>query len=515
MFEAAQELYDAGKYPQALQAYDALLRKYPGHEPALLQTAKTLYRLDRIKDAYNVFVRINPQHLDPETAYEYGWSFYTNKTWEGALFGFQQVPKGHALFDLANYYGGICAIKLKKYEEAEDMLEKAVVLPDKLAKSRSLYIKHVQALRLLQQKSTLAKDRAAERQNLKDQRDQDLKQKTDKPDKPEAWKHGGSKSITRSAETKYAYEHYYYDSHGLEETTYDAKVASLTVKSGYMAPLPFTMKERGSAAGIQLKLAAEDRITKGNEQRILVDESNEDLARVSSKDLGTTDVVSGIVSAEPWIELPLPEDTWLVFGGEINFTYPEFKRGKRSGFRQGYMSINGKLPTSSWSTDVSYTETLDSKTRPYITEVKGSAELSHQLMDQLTGMAKVMHYLYNYLMPERPVNGPDTLTIGRLRLDQDMPLSSRLRLQADYASISNNVFYNMPTYGQLAADGSYLAGTITASSTPLPWLSLSISQTFTRYTWQQPNKEAREVFERNVIDYNEALTAWISLNLFY
>ena len=80
MFQVAQEYYEAGKYNQALGAYDALLRKYPGHEPAMMQLAKTLYRLDRIKDAYGVFAKINPQDLDPETAYEYGWSFYTNKT---------------------------------------------------------------------------------------------------------------------------------------------------------------------------------------------------------------------------------------------------------------------------------------------------------------------------------------------------------------------------------------------------------------------------------------------------
>lgn len=516
MFEVAQEYYEAGKYPQALQAYDMLLRKYPGHEPAVLQLAKTLYRMDRIKDAYNIFAKVNPQHLDPETAYEYGWSFYTNKGWEGALYGFQRVPKGHALFDLANYYGAICAIKLKKYEDAEDMLEKAVVLPDKLAKSRSLYIKHVQALRLLQQKSALAKDRDAERKALKDQKDQQIaaKSKADKDEKT-PWTHGGSKSITRSAVAKYAVEHLYYDNHGLEETTFDAKVASLTVKSGYMGPLPMKLKDRGAAAGIQISLGAEDRITKGTEQRILVEETNEDLARVSSKDLGTTDDVSGTFTVDPWIEFPLPENTWMNVGGELSFFYPEFERGNRSGYRTGYTGLTGTLPAYDWGLDLSYSETLDAKTKPYITTTTGAASISGEVISQLKGTVKVWHDLYDYLVPELGVSGPDTKTSLRLVLAQSLPLGSKITLQGEYNHLGNYIFYNMPTYGQLSANGTTLSGKLSVSASPVPWFSASISQLIARTTWQQDNEAAREVFERNVTDYLEQFTAWASINLFY
>ena len=166
MFQRAQRLYDSGKYQGALNAYDAILRRYPGHEPTVIQLAKTLYRLDRITEAYNIFARVNPQYLDPETSYEYGWSFYNAKKWEGALFAFKKVPKGNSLYDLANYYGAVSAIKLRKLDEASDMLEKAVVLPSKLAKSRTIYAKHLQALQLMEEKSTLAKERQKERRRL-------------------------------------------------------------------------------------------------------------------------------------------------------------------------------------------------------------------------------------------------------------------------------------------------------------------------------------------------------------
>ena len=517
MFQVAQEYYEAGKYNQALGAYDALLRKYPGHEPALLQLAKTLYRLDRIKDAYGVFAKINPQDLDAETAYEYGWSFYTNKTWEGALYGFQRVPKGHALFDLANYYGAICAIKLKKYEDAEDMLEKAVVLPDKLAKSRSLYIKHVQALRLLQQKTTLAKERENERQNLKEQNPATGKKETKpEPEVDNNWVHTGSKSITRSAKAKYNIEHQYIDKHGLEETSFDTKVASVEVKSGVITPIPFNAgKERVTALGLQLSLVAEDRISKGERQRILIDESNEDLARLSQDDLGTTDKKSGIFEINPFVEIPLPENTWLALGGDINFTYPEFERGSRRGYRTGYGLLTGTLPFYKWSTKGFYTETVDSETKPTISSSGASASVSGDLIKDMNGKLTVRHEMFDYLIDELEIAGPDTRTNLDLSLTQALPYGSEISVLGSYANLGNYIFYKIPTYGQLSANGREITTIISASMSPVPWFTLSLKQTFVKTYWEQENTDAKDVFERNVPDYIEQFNAWVSINMFY
>lgn len=513
MFEIAQEYYEAGKYVQALNAYDTLLRKYPGHEPSTLQLAKSLYRLDRIKDAFNVFSKVNPQHLDPETAYEYAWSFYINKSWEGAFYGFQRVPKGHALFDLANYYGGICAIKLKKYEDAEDMLEKAVVLPDKLAKSRSLYIKHVQALRLLQQKSSLAKDRATERQTLKDLA------KTGKgddktPEQP--WTHTGSKSISRSAKAKYTAEHQYIDKHGTLETNFDTKVAALEINSGYMAPLSTVSgKDRATVAGVQLKLSAEDRISKGEEQRILIDESNDDLSRLSSSDLGTTDYKSGKFIIDPWFEFPLPENTWIALGGEFNFTYPEFERGYRTGYRKAYTALTGSLPAYAWGTDMSYSETLDSDTKPIITTTTASANISGELLSALSGSFTVGHEIYDYLKPSLNLAGPDATTSAEFSVTQALPVGSAISVLGAYTYLGNYLFYAIPTYGQLSANGQEFTGKITASSSPVPWFTITLSQLFKKTLWQQDNEAAKETFELNVADYVEKFSASASINLFY
>src|SRR5690606_4583050 len=152
--------------------------------------------------------RVNPQGFDDETSYEYGWSFYTNKQWPGALYAVQRVTKGHALFDLANYYGAICAIKLKRYDEAEDMLDKAVVLPDKLAKSRTLYVKRGQARKLMQQKRVLAKERVDEKDRLKKESEAKKINKYEAPAAPASteYKLTGLKRVTKAAKVEYAHE---------------------------------------------------------------------------------------------------------------------------------------------------------------------------------------------------------------------------------------------------------------------------------------------------------------------
>ncbi len=515
MFEVAQEYYEAGKYGAALAAYDALLKKYPGHEPAVIQTAKSLYRLDRIKDAYAVFARINPQHLDPETNYEYGWSFYTYKSWDGALYSFQRVPKGHALFDLANYYGAICAIKLKKYEVAEDMLEKAVVLPDKLAKSRSLYIKHVQALRLMQEKNALAKDRDKEKDSLA----ADLKKKKTKPDDkapPPAdagYVHQGLKSITKAAKVKYAVEHQFSDG-PVKSQTFDAKVSTFDLKSGPLLPIPIKSgKDRQAAFGLQLSITAEDRITKGDEVRVLVDENNQDLTRQLNNDLGTTDVKSGIVGAEPWVEFPLPENLWLAVGGEINFTYPEFSRGDRFGYRKGYMDLALKAPAVTFTTEASYEEVLDSKTKPTTILIEGLASVEGDVMQKLTANFKVTYDMYDYLVPALGLNGPDAVTKAETSVTQALPLGIKAKLLFSYLTEANYIFHNIPTFGQVAADGQVTSGKASLSATPVPFLTIAVSQLVSKTQWHLQNEAARDAFEVTVPDYLELFTAWVSVNM--
>lgn len=519
MFDEAMKLYDAGKYEQALGAFDAIVKKYPGHEPARLQIAKTLYRMDRIKEAYGVFQQVNPQHLDPETSYEYGWSFYTMKQWDGALYAFQRLPKGHALYDLANYYGGICAIKLRKYDDAEDMLDKAVVLPDKLAKSRALYIKHVQALRLIQQRSSLAKEREGEANRIKDSnkkaRDEAAAaMAAGASPPPKGYEHKGRMAIDKSASVAYAVQHQYFDNHGLKETTYDARIASFNLASGFLAPLPMKQpKDRQAAAGLHLTLGAEDRVTKGDEQRVVINESQADLARVIDKDLGTKDYKAGTAGAGAWIEFPLPEEFWLALGADVSFTYVDFERGKRTGTRDGYASIGGITGTLDFEASGTYTEYLDPKTKPNLTETTGKVQAQMPVIDKLSGRVIATYKLFDYLSDQGGLDGPDSSTSLDLSLNQDMPFGFSFRLSGIYEFQTNATYHKVPTYGTLAADGEVLSGKAELTADPFPWLSISVQQLISKTTWTLDNEQARDQFELRVPDYIEDFTAKAALNL--
>lgn len=523
-FEAAQKLYDIGKYGEALSAFDALVRKYPDNEPARVQLAKTLYRLDRIKDSYAVFARVDPQHLDPETSYEYGWAFYMAKQYQGALYGFQRVPKGHALFDLANYYGAICAIKLRKYEDAEDMLEKAVVLPDKLAKSRALYIKHVAALRLMKEKGTLAKERGAELDALNKQLAKekgmgkgDPTGAAAKSDKPAGYAHQGMMFVDRFANVTYTVEHQYQDFHGLAEKNFDAKIAGLDLRGGPVLPIPGIKqgKDRFAAFGLELTLAAEDRVEHGKEQRVLADETNEDLTRVAARDLGITDTKSGDVGARTWLEFPLPEGVWVAVQGGVTFHYPEFERGGRTGSRSGGLQIGGKNGLWTYYGNTSYAEILTPKTKPQITVVKTKADVVLTLPSKLSAEFFARYTMNDYLNEENATDGPDSIGEANLLVAQTLPGGFYAGLGGFYQAQQNFLFHKIPTFGQVSADGAVTSGKALLGVTPtvIPWLNAEISEQVQKTNWALGNEEAREPFELNTVDYIEKFVGKVSVNL--
>lgn len=105
--------------------------------------AKTYYRLGDTSSA-NVFFNGTPSSaFDEDAHYEFGQVLFALQKYPEALEHFKKITQKHHLFDLAGYYGAISAIKSQKYEEAETLIDNAVVLPDRLMRSRNLYKKHI------------------------------------------------------------------------------------------------------------------------------------------------------------------------------------------------------------------------------------------------------------------------------------------------------------------------------------------------------------------------------------
>lgn len=515
-FDAAQALFESGRFGDAVTAFLALLRKYPAYEPAQIQLAKAYYRLDRLKDANAVFSRINVAHLDPETSYEFAWSYYMGKGYEGALAGFQRVPKGHALYDLANYYGGISALKLKRYEVAEDMLERAVVLPDKLAKSRSLYIKHVQALRLMQQKNALSQDLKRENDTLQSQRR--LKREEAKAaqtaNEPKEYKHQGFLEVKKSATISHTVKRQTVDMHQYKEQAFDARTTKFDLLSGWLQPLPLKLPGgRQAAFGLQVSLGAEDRITHGTEQQPFTQRTQEDLTRLLNKKLNATDVKSGKVGVLSWFEAPLPENIWLGIGAELNFVYPEFSRGGRTGNRRGYFDVNGKTGVLTYGAESSYNEILDSKTKPTTTIVEGTGKISGDIATKLTMTGKATYDQYTYLDDTLALDGPDQITAGEVDLVQALPLNFSLEVDGIYQYQVNHLFHQIPSFDEVAADGQTYSLKVIGKVVPLPWLTLSVSELVTKTQWKLLTEVARDPFEIATPSYSEDLQATVGVSL--
>lgn len=523
MFMSAQQLYKAGKYEQALSAYGAIFQKYPSHEPTIIQMGKTLYRLDRIQDAYSMFTRVNPMNLDEETSYEYGFSFYTAQHYEGCLFAFKRVPQGHALYDLANYYGAVCAMKLRRYQEAEDMLEKAMVLPDKLAKSRALYLKHVQALRLMQEKSDLARDRKKELDLLTAQKAQqqnaaqpgkgakkpDLKKpdKPPEPPKPEGYKHAGfcasedptdpcRKIQAASLNYEIKEQETSFSGSGGKVTTSSEKIGTFSFATGALLPIPMKVKKNQAAGGIQLELAGSDSASEGETTRIISEEDDQELVKAISEKSEKSHSIAGEMWLVPWFEFPLPQDTWLYTYGELYFNYPEFKRSDRSGSKMGGLGLARKWEKFTVKTRFSYTEVIDSKNKPTTGKYFGFASIIFPFSSGFTVKFEPEYKAFRYFKED--ANGVGTSALLRANLSQTLPLSFSVGLRGIYEYQYDNLKHNIGSYESLSADGHVYTGRIFLDFAGIPYFYFATYYLITQSTWIVEQEEAQDVFEQNV-----------------
>jgi len=517
MYAEAQKRYDAGKYPDALQMYDAILRKYPGHEPSSVQYAKTLYRLDRIQESYAMFARLNPQFLDAETSYEYGWAFYVNKQYEGGLYGFQRVPPGHSLYDLANYYGGICAIKIRRYSDAEEMLEKAMVLPDKLARSRLIYLKHAQELRLMNDKNQLAKERADEKKRLDTEKSGDKKTDSASPSSGTGangpYVHGGFLGVSRGAYLGFSQSNKTLNFHGFKSQTSTTRKGTFTFEHGPLLPLPYKDpldEKRQASVGVQLLLIGEDRQRTGEEQRIIIEEDNMDIVRYQSVDLGKSHSQLGVLGASPWAEFPIPGNLWAGLAGKIEFAYPEFGRAGRTGTQGGNVLVGLMMPEYTFKANVDYTQNLNSSTKAESTITETSLAFSYSFPANLSANGVLGYRFYDYV--ESTLDGPDSITFGTAEIKQKFPLGFSLTGFGSMEQQSSYIYHEIPTYGVVAADGQVATGKFTLGFAPFPWVSSFVSQLFQQTTWSVDNTEAQDTFEKNVASYVADLTFGASIN---
>lgn len=520
-FAQAMRLYDTGKFAEALVAFDALHRAYPAHEPTIIQYAKTLYKLDRIPESYNLFARVNPQYLDPETAYEYGYAFYVQNRFDGALFSFKRVPLEHALYDLASYYGAMSAIRLKKYAEAEDLLDKAVVLPDKLARNKTLYQRHVTSLRQLQEKAELERATADEKKRLTSETTPSKTQGTQPPSAapaapstPAPYAHSGFFGVTRLSKIISSQTNQSSDLHGYSRKNYQSQLGAFAFSQGPMFPLAFKLDtSRQAAIGAQLDLQVSSLTTSGTRERLVATDSSQDIVRNLTERSPNVTHNAGDLGGNIWLEMPLPAAWWLGVDGHLGFTYPNFARGQRYGFRGvtahlGLMK-DGPIPVTA-ELSGTYDLFVDSETEPVTGNGNVDAAASVKTSFGMLIILSARYAVFDYKLPILP--GPDTSTSGTLSATQLFPLGMSLTAGGTAEQQQNNIARELPTYGSASADGQIMTVFAKFKAAPTDWLSLSASHLRSQSNWNVHQPERVEAFKAATSNYSETTEIKGSIN---
>jgi len=502
-FANAMRLFEAGKFNDALVAFDAIHRQYPAHEPTIVQYAKTLYRLERIPESYNLFARINPQYLDPETAYEYGYAFYVQNQFDGALFSFKRVPMDHALYDLASYYAAMSAIRLKRYAEAEELLDKAVVLPDKLARNKSLYQRHVTSLRILQERAELEKSTADEKKRITAEAGQaktvSQPAAPAEPAPPAPYSHAGFFGVTRLGTISHKRTDETAAFHSQSEKHYKSDIAAFSFSHGPVVPLNFKRDNRQAAVGAQFDLRATNIASEGSKVLLKYNQTEEIVQTLVEKSpLETTR--SGDIGGNIWIEYPLPSNMWLGVDAHLSFTYPNFERGQRYGVRGAYAQLAWMTEgANTWigTLGATYDLIVDSETKPFLSSLALDGSLSIKLPTSSTLTFGGRYSVLESQIPQAGVPGPQTSVSGFTSLRQDFPLTISLTATG---SAEKKELYTAkdPEQGGIlisTADGNTLSGSAKLGLAPFGWLSLAASYKFSKNYWSIHNKNQTERFE--------------------
>jgi|688.fasta_scaffold147021_1 tetratricopeptide (TPR) repeat protein len=503
-FANAMRLFEAGKFNDALMAFDSIHRQYPAHEPTIVQYAKTLYRLERIPESYNLFARINPQYLDPETAYEYGYAFYVQNQFDGALFSFKRVPLDHALYDLASYYAAMSAIRLKRYGEAEELLDKAVVLPDKLARNKSLYQRHVTSLRILQERAELEKSTADEKKRITAESGQpkaanQVAAPAEAAAAPAPYSHAGFFGVTRLGIISHKRTDETAAFHSQSEKRYKTDITAFSFSHGPLVPLNFKRDSRQAAAGAQLDLRATNIASEGSKVLLKYNQTEEIVQTLVEKSpLATTK--SGDIGGNIWVEYPLPSNMWLGIDGHLSFTYPNFERGQRYGVRGAYAQLAWMQPgTTTWigTLGATYDLIVDSETEPFLSSLALDGSLSLKFPTSSTMTFGGRYSVLESKIPQAGVPGPQTSISGFASLRQDFPLTISLTATG---SAEKKELYTAkdPEQGGIlvsTADGNTLSGSAKLGLAPFGWLSFSASYKFSKNYWTIHNKNQTERFE--------------------
>jgi tetratricopeptide (TPR) repeat protein len=531
LFREARKFYDAEKYGEATVAFNRIIKKYPTHQPSLLLYARSLYKLEKSNEAYYLFSRVNPQLLDPDAAYEYGQIFYAKQQYGPALMAFQKIPENHAFADLARYYGGVCAVKLKQYEVAEDMMSKALVLPEKEARSRSLYLKHIARLRELRQKQSLAAERVQERARLKSELDAAEKSaptapasaapgatspaEPAKPAAPVEYAHKGFESVTKRVELGALSAVQTLQKNQFSEERVELRQIFLQLHGGTMLPISPRPNQSSAALGLQIFGKGYESATDGGE---FIKTRDTDKSPVVDNVTPIADKTTiGEFNLSLWGEIPLQNDYWLSLTGSFYVEAPKLERKDRTGNRSGVLKIGQLKEKYSILGTGSITEGFNSATDVELTTFHADLSMSYKINEEFSTDITAAYENFGYQVTS--IDGADSIIAGVLGVTHTMPLNFSFNLKTDFEYLGNFLYHQKNdetgAIREIDANGQRIKVLAKLSLSPFPWMKASVYGKSHQTTWTVNNPEDERTFKINNYDYLAEYGVNASINLFF
>jgi hypothetical protein len=393
------------------------------------------------------------------------------------------------------------AIRLKRYGEAEELLDKAVVLPDKLARNKSLYQKHVTSLRMLQERTELERTATEEKKRLASDASQNKNATTTAPAEsaapPPPYSHAGFFGVSKLGRITHKRSSELASFHSQSEKTYKSDETAFSFSYGPTIPLSFKMDSRQAAIGAQLDLKATNIASEGSKVLLKYNQTSEIVETLVQKSpLETTR--SGDIGGNIWVEYPMPSGMWIGLDGHLSFTYPNFARGQRYGVRGLFAQLAWmKEAPTTWIGTLSggYDLIVDSETEPFLARsIDGS--LSAKLPSSSTITLGGRYGLLEDMIPQTGVPGPQTSVNAFLSVRQDFPLGMSLTATGSAEKKELYTAKDPETRAIVStADANTLTGSVKLGAAPLSWLTFSASYRFSKNYWTIHNTARKERFE--------------------
>jgi hypothetical protein len=265
------------------------------------------------------------------------------------------------------------------------------------------------------------------------------------------------------------------------------------------------MQERQAAFGLQLRLSAEDRRERGEQQKFIRQESTPEIVRTLEEPPSKSHYQSGDLSVGAWFEAPMIENFWASIYAEYYVKDSEFKREKRKSTQVIRPMLGQKKSDIIWWTfEPALLRSVNAKNEHESTRTGAIGTVYINFPSKLYLISNLYYYQYDYI--SQNIDGPDSTMIAKLLIYQKLPLNFELGGLGNIESQSGYLFHNLPTKPVISADVTTMQGEVYLSVYPLPWLKLAASQKMASKNFSSNDPVDQDVIERNVPDYTSELS---------